>query len=47
MKDWLEEILLHILLQRKFWMHDIGGQLYLRILMILAKVVSTLRKLED
>ncbi len=28
-------------------MHDIGGQLYLRILMNFAKVVTIIKKLED
>jgi hypothetical protein len=47
MKKWLEDILLQILLQRKFWMQDIGGQLYSRILMTFAKVVIVVKKLED
>jgi hypothetical protein len=47
MKEWMEDILLQILLQRKFYMQDIGGQLYSRILMTFAKVVITVRRLED
>jgi hypothetical protein len=47
MKEWLEDILLQILVQRKFWMQDIGGQLYSRILMTFAKVMTVVRKLED
>jgi hypothetical protein len=31
MKKWKEDIFLQILLQIKFWMHDIGGQVYSRI----------------
>ncbi len=46
MKDWLEDILLQILLQRKFLMQDIGGQLYSRIFMIFAKAMTVVRKLE-
>ncbi len=34
----MEDILVQILLQRKFWMQDIGGQLYSRILMNFSKV---------
>jgi hypothetical protein len=40
MKEWLKDILLQILLQRKFWMHDIGG---LKI-KSLAKLVTTFPK---
>jgi len=47
MKEWLKDILLHILLQRKFEMQDIGGQLYSRIFMTFTKVVIIVRKLED
>ncbi len=46
-KEMQEGILLLILLQRKFWMQDIGGQLYSRILMNFAKVMTVVRKLED
>jgi len=47
MKERQEDILLQILLQRKFWMHVICGQLYSKILMNFAKVMTTIRKLED
>jgi len=47
MKEQQEDILLQILLQRKFWMHVIGGQLYSKILMHFAKVMTTFRKLQD
>jgi hypothetical protein len=47
MKEWQEDILLQILLQRKFWVQDIGGQLYSRIFMNFAEVMTTVRKLED
>jgi membrane protease subunit (stomatin/prohibitin family) len=47
MMEWQEDILLQILLQKKFWMQDIGGQLYSRILMTFAKVVTTIRKLDS
>jgi hypothetical protein len=47
MKEWLEDILLQILLQRKLWMKDIGGQLYSRILMTFAKVMIVVKNLED
>jgi hypothetical protein len=29
--EWQEDILLQILLQRNFWVQDVGGQLYSRI----------------
>ncbi len=44
MKEWQEDILLQILLQRKFWMHVIGGQLYSKILMNFAKIVIVVRE---
>jgi len=45
--EWLEDILLQILLQRKFWMQDIGGRFYSKILMIFANVMTIVKKLED
>jgi hypothetical protein len=47
MEEWHEDILLQILLQRKFWMQDIGGQLYSKIFLNFAKVVTIVKKLED
>jgi hypothetical protein len=47
MKEWLEDILLQILLERKLWMQDIGDQLYSRILMTFAKVMIVVKNLED
>jgi len=47
MKEWLEDILQQILLQRKFYMQDIGGQLYSRIFVIYAKAMTIVKKLED
>jgi hypothetical protein len=46
MKEWLEDILLHILLQRKLWMQDIGGQLYSKILMNFVEVVTIVEKMD-
>jgi hypothetical protein len=47
MKEWQEDILLQILLQRKFWMDVIGGQLYSKILMNFAEVMIVVKELED
>jgi hypothetical protein len=47
MKEWQEDILLQILLQRKLCMQVIGGQLHLRVLMNFVKVVTIVKKLED
>jgi len=47
MKEWLEDTLLQILLERKLWMQDIGDQLYSRILMTFAKVMIVVKNLED
>jgi hypothetical protein len=47
MKEWLEDILLEILLQRKLWMQDIVGQLHSKILMTFAKAIIVVKKLED
>jgi hypothetical protein len=47
MKEWHEDILLHIFLQRKLCMHVIGGQFYSKILMNFAEVVTIVKTLED
>jgi hypothetical protein len=45
MKEWLEDILLQILLQRKFWIHDIGGQFYLKIFKFFCKSCDNCQKI--
>ncbi len=47
MKEWQEDILLQILLQRKFWMHVIGGQLYSKTFMNFVEVMIIVKELED
>jgi hypothetical protein len=42
MKEWQEDILLQLLLQRKIWMQDLGGQLYSRIFMTFAKAMTSI-----
>ncbi len=46
-KELQEDILLKILMQRKFWMQDIGGQLYSRIFMNFVEIMIVVKKMED
>ncbi len=47
MKEWQEDILLQILLQRKFWMHVIGCQLYSKTFMNFVEVMTIVKELKD